>query len=333
MNSSARKPQAFTLDEAAVKEALDELEQFELPANPNLAAGPNGNGLEKAPGLISWPGLFWTGLGGFLSFALGLWAWSFIELLFSRYVWLGWVGVFLISMAALGLLGMVLREWLALRRLATLDALKARAIEAGEDRAPKKARAVVHDMGNLYSDRPDLAQGRAALRHHEDEVVDGPDLLKIAEQDLMAPLDARAASAISASARRVSVVTALSPRALIDVLYVFLETIRLLRKVSGLYGGRPGTLALIRLIRHALGNLAATGTVAIGDSFIEQILGHGVTAKLSARLGEGVFNGFLIARFGIAAMHAIRPLPFLATKPPKAAEIMKGIVNLPAKAS
>ena len=57
-----------------------------------------------------------------------------------------------------------------------------------------------------------------------------------------------------------------------------------------------------------------------------------MTAKLSARLGEGVFNGFLIARFGIAAMHAIRPLPFLATKPPKAAEIMKGIVNLQAKA-
>lgn len=332
MNSGARKPQAFTLDDAAVKEALDELEQFELPANPKLPDGQNGEGAEKAPGLISWPGLFWAGVGGFLSFALGIWAWGFIEVLFSRYVWLGWLGAALISMAAAGLFGMIMREWLALRRLAALDALRARAVEAGENRAPKKARAVVHDMGNLYSDRPDLAQGRAALRHHEDEIVDGPDLLKIAEQDLMLPLDVRAAATISASARRVSVVTALSPRALIDVLYVFWETIRLLRKIGGLYGGRPGTLALIRLIRHALGNLAATGTVAIGDSFIEQLLGHGVTAKLSARLGEGVFNGFLIARFGIAAMHAIRPLPFLATKPPKAAEIMKGIVNLQAKA-
>jgi putative membrane protein len=46
-------------------------------------------------------------------------------------------------------------------------------------------------------------------------------------------------------------------------------------------------------------------------AFIQQILGHGIAAKLSARLGEGMLNGLLTARLGLAAIEVIRPLPFI----------------------
>jgi putative membrane protein len=98
------------------------------------------------------------------------------------------------------------------------------------------------------------------------------------------------------AAQRVSVVTAVSPRALIDVLFVFVAAMRLIRQLARLYGGRPGTLGMISLLRHVIGHLAITGGMAVGDSLVQQVLGHGIAAKLSQRLGEGVLNGLLTAR-------------------------------------
>jgi hypothetical protein len=88
-------------------------------------------------------------------------------------------------------------------------------------------------------------------------------------------------------ARRVSVVTAISPRALVDVLFVLTEILRLIRRLSTLYGGRPGVIGFISLTRRAIGHLAITGGMAAGESMIQQVLGHGIAARISARLGEG----------------------------------------------
>ena len=65
-----------------------------------------------------------------------------------------------------------------------------------------------------------------------------------------------------------------------------------------------------------------TGGIAAGDSLVQQILGHGLAARLSARLGEGVINGLLTARVGIAAIEVCRPLPFVNGKPPRLADVM-----------
>jgi putative membrane protein len=75
-------------------------------------------------------------------------------------------------------------------------------------------------------------------------------------------------------------------------------------------GDLTGTL--IRPLRHVIGHLAITGGMAVGDSLVQQMLGHGIAAKLSQRLGEGVVNGLLTARLGLAAIDVTRPLPFTA---------------------
>ena len=107
-------------------------------------------------------------------------------------------------------------------------------------------------------------------------------------------------------------VTAVSPKALVDVAYVLFETVKLIRRMSELYGARPGTLGLIRLTRDVVAHLAVTGSIGIGDG--ARPAGCSATAsprRLSARLGEGVVNGLLTARVGLAAMDLCRPLPFL----------------------
>ena len=126
----------------------------------------------------------------------------------------------------------------------------------------------------------------------------------------MSSLDDEARSLVMGAAKRVSVVTAISPRALVDVVYVLMENIRLIRAIAELYGGRPGSLGLWRLARSVVSHLAVTGTIAVGDGLLQQVLGHGITAKISTKLGEGVVNGMLTARIGIAAIDVCRPLPF-----------------------
>ena len=122
-----------------------------------------------------------------------------------------------------------------------------------------------------------------------------------------------------------SLVTAVSPRALVDVAYVVFEAGRLIRRLAELYGGRPGTLGFFRLARDVLAHLAVTGSIAVGDSFVQQIVGHGLAARLSAKLGEGVVNGMMTARIGIAAMETARPLPFSAVKRPGMSDFLSAL--------
>jgi putative membrane protein len=127
------------------------------------------------------------------------------------------------------------------------------------------------------------------------------------------------------SSKRVSVVTAVSPRAVVDLAYVLFEVTRLVRAMAELYGGRPGTLGMLKLLRDVVAHLAVTGSIAVGDGLAQQVLGHGLASKLSARLGEGVINGLMTARIGIAAMDLCRPLPFKAVKRPGIGDFMSDL--------
>ena len=71
--------------------------------------------------------------------------------------------------------------------------------------------------------------------------------------------------------------------------------------------------------------------LAAGDSIVQQFLGHGIAARLSARLGEGVVNGLLTARIGIAAIEVCRPLPFVTGRPPRRSDVMAELARLGGK--
>src|SRR5206468_8222682 len=85
------------------------------------------------------------------------------------------------------------------------------------------SRAIVQDLLRLEHRNPQLARARATLQSHTDDIIDGADLIRLAERELMTPLDQEARWLVSSAAQRVSIVTAVSPRALIDVLFVFAE--------------------------------------------------------------------------------------------------------------
>jgi putative membrane protein len=216
----------------------------------------------------------------------------------------------------------------ALTRMRAIHKLRDKAAKAHEEDDIEQARSVAGELVALYGTRADTARGRALLGEQKGEIIDGCDLVALAERGLMAPLDREATVMVMNAAKRVSIVTAVSPRALIDIGFVLIENMRLIRRLSQLYGGRPGTIGFLRLTRDVLAHLATTGAIALGDSLIQQIVGHGLAARLSAKLGEGVVNGLLTARIGIAAMDVCRPMPFIAEKRPGISDFLSELVRL-----
>ena len=264
--------------------------------------------------LISWGGLFWSAAGGLLSLAFGLWLTKLLDDLFVRSVTLGWIGVALAALAALALFILAGREISGIARQRRIVHLHSgfAAARAEDDR--DKARRLVGELAGLYVKRPQTARARTYVLELTREIVDGRDLVEIAERSLMQSLDVEVRREIALATKRVSMVTAISPRALLDVLFVAAQAIRLIRRIAEIYGGRPGFLGFLKLARSVGAHIAITGGMAIGDSLIQQMVGHCIAAKLSARLGEGVLNGLLTARIGLSAMAVCRPMPF-ATEP------------------
>jgi putative membrane protein len=276
-----------------------------------------------------WGKLFWSAAGGLVSLALGLAVANLVQSLFSYAPWLGWLALALTALAGLALFVIAMRELFAIFRLEKIERLQKRAAEvlASDDR--EQGKAVVSEMVSLARAMPRLAKARAAMENYSHDIIDGADYVRLAERELLSSLDAEARQLVSSAAKRVSLVTAISPRAAVDMLFVLFNTIFLIRKLATLYGGRPGVLGMFRLMRHVISHLALTGGMAVGDSLVQQVLGHGLAAKLSARLGEGVLNGLLTARLGIAAIEVTRPLPFAALPRPKLSDLAGNL--LPAK--
>lgn len=254
--------------------------------------------------------------GLLLSLAFGLWVDRLIADLFTRADWLGYMALAVLIVGLLALSIAVGRELIGLWRLDTVQNLKTEAEAAATSGKRKQAGSVVKKLIGLVAHRPETARGQKALAAVEEDIIDAPQLIELAERELLAPLDAQARALILNSAKRVSVVTAVSPRAVVDLAYVLFEVVRLVRGMAELYGGRPGSFGMLRLLRDVFAHLAVTGSIAIGDGLAQQVLGHGLAARLSTRLGEGVINGLMTARIGIAAMDLCRPLPFRAAKRP-----------------
>jgi putative membrane protein len=271
--------------------------------------------------------VFIGAFGILVSLAIGLWTDSLIRELFSRADWLGWVATAAAAIAVVALIVILVRELLALSRLVSVEKLRNRAADALLRDDPKAARAVVDELSSLLAGRPETAAGRRMLGDLRNDIIDGANLVRLAETEMLSPLDAKAKSMILDAAKRVSLVTAVSPRALVDIIYVVFEAGRLIRRLSELYGGRPGTLGFFRLARSVLAHLAVIGSIAVGDSFVQQIVGHGLAARLSAKLGEGVVNGMMTARIGMAAMEAVRPLPFSAIKRPGMGDFLSALTS------
>ncbi len=272
-------------------------------------------------------GILFSAMAALASIAAGLWFTRFVSIALERQDWVGWVAFGLMAIIALALLGIVLRELLGFRRLARLAKLRklVRSTLAKPDVASE--RKAVSALLAHYRGRPDLAWGLARVKDHSGDVLEQGELLRLSDRELLHPLDGEARKVILASAKRVATVTALSPIMWIAMGFVLVENVRMFRAIATLYGGRPGVLGALRLARHVVGHIIATGGLAMTDDLLGQFVGQDVLRRLSRRLGEGAFNGALTSRLGVVAVEVIRPLPYLDSEPLRVREIFNELVR------
>ena len=266
---------------------------------------------------------FWGLLGGLLVTFASLAMWSFVAALMARNPLIGaGLGALL---AAFGVVcaAIILRELAAFSRLSRIDTFQHRAVAALTEADLGAARTLARDVSAFYAGREELRWGRDGLADQITASFDADATLGLIERQLLAPLDDQARRQVEIAARQVATVTAIVPLALADIVTAATANLRMIRRIAEIYGGRSGTLGTWRLMRAVLTHLVATGAVAVGDDLISSVAGGSLISKVSRRFGEGIVNGALTARVGVAAMEVCRPLPFRAVRRPSVSGMVK----------
>lgn len=267
--------------------------------------------------------LFWGALLTLIGFIVSLSAWEFVTGLLARNPILGTISAGLFGLVLFALILIAIRELMALSRLARVDALHRAAEAALASNDLNAAKKVSAQIGQLYHDRRELGLSQKQFSERVDDIFDAEGIFGLVETEILTPLDEAARKEVEAAARSVATVTALIPLALADVIAALTQNLRMIRRIAEIYGGRGGTLGAWRLTRTVMTHLVATGAVAMGDDFVGSLAGGGALAKISRRFGEGMINGALTARVGIAAIEVCRPLPFQTNPKPRVTTILK----------
>ncbi|HHI81545.1 MAG TPA: TIGR01620 family protein [Rhizobiales bacterium] len=343
MTGNRRAPAAFRLDDSKEKPAVKPKPEKsarkprattppKIHFEPDPAPPPSdllqaGDGARTIHKTIKWGGLLLSALASLFTLWLSMTAIGFIENLFARSPLLGTIGFGLLVIAVIAILALFFREIFGLMRLGKLTSLHDDANRARTANDAAAARRTIKGLKKIYDGRPDTAWGLSALKEHEKNIVDPEDLITLAERDLVEPLDEEAGRIIASASRRVTVMTAIAPAAILDVIIVAALNARMLRDLATLYGGRPGTFGTMKLARMAITHLAITGSLALTDSVVQHVIGKGLAGRLSSRFGEGAVNGILTTRIGLAALDVTRPIPFSDKTRPGLAGMLKNLMS------
>ncbi len=325
--TSQRKPQAFLLDGKPGVRKPD-IEFVAEPVDQPLVIVPSTESL-RGRKRFRWLALLISALTALIAMWAGLATTQLIESFFARSQWLGWTALGIASLAGLAALAIIFREILGLVRLNSIETLQdkaARAINLDDSSAAKQAMV---ELRSLYAGRRELTLGLSQLKNHTADIMDPEDRIKLAERLLLEPLDAEARKLVASRARRVALLTTVTPAAALDLLFVAAQNFSMLRDIASLYGGKPATLATLRLARMVIAHLAVTGGLALSDNLLQHLLGKGLLGRISARFGEGAVNGILTARIGMAAISVCRPIPAGSSSTQSLASLIREIFTLP----
>ena len=326
MTGNRRKPAAFVLDDSEKPKSRHKIEFDEQESVSDLVALP------QIPRRTSkgfrWGFVLVSALASLLSLWAGLTITTLIEDFFARSAPLGWLALGVAGVAGLAALAIMFREiWglSRLRRIEHIQEISARAINLDETAA---ATETVSSLEGIYGNRSDTAWGMKTFRDHKNDIMDPRDRIRLLDRLVIRPLDEESHRIIARRARRVTLLTTVTPAAALDIVFVAAQNLRMLRELAELYGGRPSTLSTLKLARMVVAHLAVTGGLALSDNLIQHLVGKGLLGKLSARFGEGAVNGILTSRIGLAARDVCRPVPEAESTKETLGSLLRELVTL-----
>lgn len=249
----------------------------------------------------------------------------FVRILIEQWDWLAgiWLGVFLIMTTLL--LKWLIVEYKGLKQLKRQSQMRQRSNEMVDTEII--GRAEQHCL-QITKTLPENCQfwvsdwRNSVEEHHNDSEV-----LSLFEHKVIAKLDQLAIKQVSKNASAASVMIAVSPFALVDMLIVLWRNIHMMNQISQIYGLNLGYWARIKLIKNIFHTMLFAGAAEILSDAGNYALGTSITGKLSTRVAQGLGAGILTARIGLKAINESRPLPWLSVPKPGLSGISKQLLS------
>ncbi|HHF4246839.1 TPA: TIGR01620 family protein [Haemophilus influenzae] len=175
----------------------------------------------------------------------------------------------------------------------------------------------------LENDSPTVIQ----WQHQLNEAYSAQEITYLFSRNILSSFDAQAKKLISKMAAESAVIVAISPLVVVDMFFIAWRNLRLMNKIAEIYGIELGYFSRIRLLRMVLVNIAFAGATEVAQDIGMEWLSQDVTAKLSARIAQGIGVGLLTARLGVKAMELCRPLAFQLNEKPKLSHIQQELLS------
>jgi len=309
MTDKIRAPQAFRLapHRPASRTKQPQIEFEPLPKTQALVEAPMAEANAKRR-RTPWGYLLLVSVLTLITLWFGLTITKMIADFFAWSLTLGWISVALATVAGLAFAAIALREFFGLWRLRRIERLQVASARAINQKDAVSSATATRELKQLYAGRPDMVWALRRWAEHDADIIDPPSAMRLAERLLLDPLDEQAHRVIARRARRVTLLTTVTPTAALDMLLVGGQNLFMIRELGELYGGRPSFIATLRLTRMVITHLAVAAGLALTDNFLHLFVGKGLLGRLSSRFGEGAINGILTARIGLAACEVCRPI-------------------------
>lgn len=251
--------------------------------------------------------------------------------LFNAALSLHWSAAVVLGALIGGVALLALRSLLsylgARRSLSRLDRLRARSEQQLNRHTSGRSRALLNELKSFYGGKPQAPLLDSALEQLPD-YSDDSEILRHLDQHFVRRLDQEATTQVSRYSAQTGLAVAFSPWAALDMLLALWRSLQMIDDIAQVYGVEPSWPTRMRLLRKVLTQLTFVGASEVAIDQLADDLGTAALAgSLSARAGQGLGAGILSARIGLAAMRALRPLPFPEGQEPGIRSLIKPLLE------
>lgn len=168
-----------------------------------------------------------------------------------------------------------------------------------------------------------IGQWQGALK----DTFTDKDVMALYSHTVIDKIDEKALAVISRYAGETSLMVAISPLAVMDMMLVLWRSIKMIEQICTLYGVRLGYWSRLRLIKIVLGNVVYAGVSELVADVGAAALSLELAGKLSSRAAQGVGAGLLTGRLGFKVMQLCRPIPALPNKKKRLGDLSRHLLG------
>ena len=251
-----------------------------------------------------------AGLAAAFSGWLGVDLYLWIASAFDFSTWLGWTAA---AAAAAGISAagaLILHE---VRSYLVLKNVETNQQRLAIQRENLHASDVHETIRDVIKEIPRDRESTAAIEAFQRKVQryhSPAQQIELLSETVMTPLDRRAEAIVRRASARAFGITAISPTAVIDVLFFIACSVRMVREIAACYGHRPTTFATAHLLRRLVVEAGKLGAVDLAGVALTQHIGGAVVERLATSAAESMYAAQRMARLGLVTMGLCRPIPF-----------------------